>query len=207
MYTKEVELKVEHKSLIASADFAIYNIKSTTNNAVSAGETASISKIIHFLSTNQSVESYIFRGFHYVTAMVQLFFLDLLYDLCFDIRCIMSLINRTFLSENHSTAEIKKISTLITIKGINSNKHEASEYIRIKIYLFDKNGIIVLIEREFYIIDNLIAKALIGIDIIKSKEIILDLQIDVIRIDFYQDLEVLIVVASRGSRINVIIYS
>ena len=87
----------------------------------------------------------------------------------------MSLINRTFLSENHSIAKIKKISTLIIIREINSNKYEASEYIKIKIYLSNKNKKTILIEREFYIIDNLTAKALIEIDIIKSKEIILDL--------------------------------
>ena len=97
----------------------------------------------------------------------------------------MSLINRTFLSENHSTTEIKKIPTSITIKGINNNKHEVSEYIRIKMYLSNKNKMIALIEREFHVIDNLIVKALIEIDIMKSKEIILDLQNDVMRIDVY----------------------
>ena len=87
----------------------------------------------------------------------------------------MSLINRTFLSKNYFTIKIKKISILIIIKEINSNKYEVSEYIKIKIYFFNKNKIIILIEREFYIIDNLTIKTLIEIDIIKSKEIILDL--------------------------------
>ena len=99
----------------------------------------------------------------------------MLYNLYFNIKYIISLINRTFLSENHSTTKIKKISTLIIIKEINSNKYEISEYIRIKIYLFNKNKIITLIRREFYIIDNLIVKTLIEINIIKLKEIILDL--------------------------------
>ena len=61
------------------------------------------------------------------------------------------------------------------IKEINNNKYEISEYIRIKMYLSNKNKIIILIEREFYIIDNLTIKTLIDINIIKSKEIILDL--------------------------------
>ena len=139
--------------------------------------------------------------------MIQLFFLNLLYNLCFDTGCIMSLINKTFLSENHPTTKIKKMSTSITVKGINSNKHEASEYIKIKMYLSGKNEMIALIEREFHVVDNLTAKALIGIDIMKSKEIVLDLQADVMRIGVCQDLEISIVVTSRGSRINVSIYS
>ena len=175
IHYKKVESEVENKSLIATANFVVYIIKSTTNNVVVVGETSLILNIIHFSSIDQPIKSYAFREFHYVTAMIQLFFLNLLYDLCFDIKCIISLIDRTFLSENHSTAEIKKISISITIKEINSNKHEVSEYIRIKIYLSDKNKIIALIEREFHVIDNLIVKTLIEIDIMKSKEIILDL--------------------------------
>ena len=131
------------------------------------------------------MKNYVFREFYYVTIIIQLFFLNLLYNLYFNIKYIISLINRTFLSENYSTIKIKKISTLITIKEINNNKYEISEYIKIKIYLSNKNKIIVLIEREFYIIDNLTTKTLIEIDIIKSKEIVLDLQANIIRIDIY----------------------
>ena len=109
----------------------------------------------------------------------------MLYNLYFNIKYIISLINRTFLSENYFTTKIKKISTLITIKEINNNKYEISEYIKIKIYLSNKNKIIILIKKEFYVIDNLIAKTLIEINIIKLKEIILDLQVDVIRINIY----------------------
>ena len=104
-----------------------------------------------------------------------MFFLDLFYNLYFNIKCIISLINRTFLNKNYSTIKVKKIFTLITIKEINNNKYEISEYIKIKIYLSNKNKIIILIKREFYIINNLIIKTLIEIDIIKLKEIILDL--------------------------------
>ena len=175
IYSKEVELEVEYKLLIAITNFVIYIIKLTTNNVVAVNEISLISNIIHFLSIDQSIKNYIFREFYYVTAIIQLFFLNLLYNLYFNIKYIISLINRTFLSENYFTTKIKKISTLITIKEINNNKYEISEYIRIKMYLFDKNKIIALIEREFYVIDNLIVKTLIEIDIMKSKEIILDL--------------------------------
>ena len=185
IYSKEVELEVEYKLLIATTDFVAYIIKSTTNNVVAIDKISLISNIIYFLSIDQPIKNYAFREFHYVTAMIQLFFLNLLYNLCFNIKYIISLINKTFLSENYSTTEIKKISTSITIKGINSNKHEISEYIKIKMYLSNKNKIIVLIEREFYIIDNLTTKTLIEIDIIKSKEIVLDLQANIIRIDIY----------------------
>ena len=98
----------------------------------------------------------------------------MLFNLYFDTSYIISLINRKFLRNNYSI-KIKKISTLIIIKGIRSEKHEASEYIRIKLYLLSKNGTVALIKREFYVINNLTAKALIRIDILKPEDIILNL--------------------------------
>lgn len=119
----------------------------------------------------------------------------------------MSLIDRKFLLENHPDAEINKISNPMTVKEIGSKRHEASEYVRIKMYLPSKKGAVALIERELHVIDNLTAKALIGIDIMKPEGIVLDLQNDVMSVGACQDLEIPIVVTARGSRINVTIYS
>ena len=119
----------------------------------------------------------------------------------------MSLIDRKFLLENHPDAEIKKISTPMTVKGIGSKRHKASEYVRIKMYLPGKKGAVALIDRELHVVDNLTAKALIGIDLMKPEGIVLDLQNDVMRVGACQDLEIPIVVTARGSCINVTIYS
>ena len=51
-------------------------------------------------------------------------------------------------------------------------------------YFLDKTKIVV-IERELYIIDNLIIKALIDINIIKLERIIINLENDLIKIDVY----------------------
>ena len=84
----------------------------------------------------------------------------------------------------YSNVEIKRISILIIIKNIESRKYNISEYIKLKIYLLNKNEIIV-IERKFYIVDNLIVKALIDINIIKLERIIVDLRNNLIKIDVY----------------------
>ena len=80
-----------------------------------------------------------------------------------------------FLRKNYLDAKIKKISTSIIIKEIKNKRYEVNKYIRIKIYLSNKNSLIALIKREFYIINNLTAKALININIMKSKDIVIDL--------------------------------
>ena len=51
-------------------------------------------------------------------------------------------------------------------------------------YLLDKNNT-TIIERELYIVDNLIIKVLIDIDIIKLERIIIDLRNNFIKIDAY----------------------
>ena len=104
-----------------------------------------------------------------------MFFLEVLFDLYFDTNYIISLINRIFLRENYLDTKIRKISTSIIVKEIKNKRYEANKYIRIKIYLFNKNNLITLIKREFYIINNLTTKALIDINIMKSKDIVIDL--------------------------------
>ena len=68
----------------------------------------------------------------------------------------------------------------IIVKGIGSKKYDASKYIKIQLYLPGKDGT-ALIEREFYIINNLIAKALIGINIMNPESIVINLDKDVVR--------------------------
>ena len=99
----------------------------------------------------------------------------------------MSFIDRKFLFKGFSSIVIKKISTLIIMRGINVNMYNINEYIRLQMYLFNKNDI-VKIKKEFYIVDDLAVKAFVDIDIIKSKDIILDIEKNVIIIDLYKDI-------------------
>ena len=84
----------------------------------------------------------------------------------------------------YSNAKIKRISIFIIIKDIENRKYNISEYVKLKIYLLDKNNTII-IERKLYIVDNLIVKVLIDIDIIKLERIVIDLRNDFMKIDAY----------------------
>ena len=108
----------------------------------------------------------------------------ILYNLYFNIRYIINFIDRAFLREIFSNAKIKRISILIIVKDIENRKYNINKYIKLKIYFLDKNDI-VIIERELYIVDNLIAKALIDINVIKLKRIVIDLKNNLIKIDIY----------------------
>ena len=74
---------------------------------------------------------------------------------------------------------------LIIVKDINNKKHNVNKYVKIKIYLSNKNDVIILIKRELYIVDNLTIKTFIKINIIKFKNIILNLEYNIIKINVY----------------------
>ena len=64
--------------------------------------------------------------------------------------------------------------TLIIIYNLDINQHNISEYIYIFIYLFESKDM-KFISREMHIINNLNIKIFIKIDIMKFKDIMLDL--------------------------------
>ena len=57
---------------------------------------------------------------------------------------------------------MRKILLLVIIKKLRINIYNINEYINLKIYLLNKNNIdIILVKREFYMVDNLIIKILL----------------------------------------------
>ena len=65
--------------------------------------------------------------------------------------------------------------------------YDVNEYVKLQIYLFNKNNIIK-IKRKFYIVNDFVIKAFVDINIIKSKNIILDIKKNIMIIDSYKDI-------------------
>ena len=104
----------------------------------------------------------------------------------------MSLIDRNFLLKLMGAGlviDVKKMPTPMTVRGLGTNQHDASEFVRISIYLPGTKGT-ALITREVHVVDNLSANALIGIDIMKPEGMVLDLQHDLITIASCNNLQV-----------------
>ena len=92
------------------------------------------------------------------------------------------------------------------IKDININMHNVNEYIKLQIYLSDKDNIIK-IKREFYIVDDFAIKALVDINIIISKDIIFDIKKNVIIIDLYKNIQIFLISINYYSRIQITIFN
>jgi hypothetical protein len=74
---------------------------------------------------------------------------------------------------------------LITVRGISDKKHDASKFTKIPIFFKSLNRIVTLIEYTFYIVDNLLAKVLITIDILKPERIVINFGDNLIKIGSY----------------------
>ena len=84
--------------------------------------------------------------------------------------------------------------------------YNVNEYIKLQICLFDKNNRIK-IKREFYIVDDLVIKALIDINIMKLKNIILDIEKNVIIIDLYKNIQIFFILINHRSRTRITIFN
>ena len=164
------------------------------------------SKVVHLNATNITTKKYVFRKHRFVIILMMFILTKQSYELCFDTGCIINFIDRKFLLEVFPNIVIKKMSTFITIKDIDVNMHNVNEYIRLQIYLSNKNDIIK-IKREFYIVDDFVIKALIDIDIIKSENMILDIKKNVIIIDSYKNIQILFIFINHRSHIRVTIFN
>jgi len=114
------------------------------------------------------------------------------YNLYFNTSYIISLVNREFLKANYPNIEVRKIVTPITIRGISEKKYKASKYIKVNLYLLGGEGNSALISRELYLVDNLLVRALISVDIIKPEGFTIDLKRNIIYIIVYNDIKLLI---------------
>ena len=192
--------------IVINFDFINKFIVITSATEMFASITFHVSKIVHSNVTNVTIKEYVFRKHRFVTTLMMFVFVKQNYEFCFDTKYIMSFIDRKFLFKVFSSIVIKKISTFITMRDIDVNMHNVNEYIKLQIYLFNINDI-VKVKREFHIVDNLAVKALIDINIMKSKSMILDIKKNVIIIELYKNIQIFFIFINHRSLTRVTIFN
>lgn len=90
----------------------------------------------------------------------------------------MTISNRLFFKKQVSNTKIRTMTTFVTIRDLNVNRHSIDEYVLIFFYIIEKNDqknkICIIFRREVYLINNLKTNILIEINIISSKRIVVD---------------------------------
>ena len=117
-----------------------------------------------------------FRNYHYAMAMAKLAQKCVLENICLDTGCSVSLIDRAWLKECLPEATIRKMASPITVRGLGSAKHQTDEYVILPIYFpgKSKDGTDITAKtapREIHLVDELKAKMLVGMDIMKPEGI------------------------------------
>ena len=103
---------------------------------------------------------------------------------------------------------IYKIPTPINIKGIRTKRYDASKYAIIKLFILNKDALYIgVIKRKLYLVDDLTANALIGINIISPKGIIINLTVNIITINAYGNFTIPIITSIKGIKTSASIFS
>ena len=164
-------------------------------------------KIVDSKAEPNKTPGFSFRSWHYATVLVRLGQKRDLTEVCADSGCTMSLIDRQFLKEQRPDLKINKTPSRITVKGIGGQIHESSEYILLEFFIpgtLGKSKIETMarITREFHIVDDLKANALIGMDILGPEGMILDFGRKRLIIGSCEDLAAPITITPKGVRVN-----
>ena len=177
---------------------------STTDAALTTD--AARTKLIKLTALDTQTEGYTFRGYYFATTEILLQLHSKLHSLCLDSGYTISLIDRQFLLREIRNVAIKKIPTLINVRGIGNKKYNASEYTQVQFFFYIAKGV-AIIEREVHIINDLVANVLIGIDIIMPEGIVLDFTQSIVIIGSCNSLTIPVSVISKGARTSRTVYS
>lgn len=127
-------------------------------------------------------------------------------ELCVDTECIMFLIDRQFLKKYRSDLKIQEIQSKITIKNIDAQIHESSQFVILKFLISEtkknKKKCMTRIIRKFHLINDLKIKALIGMNILKPEKMTIDLDRRRLTIDACDELKTSIQITPRKIRVN-----
>jgi hypothetical protein len=117
----------------------------------------------------------------------------------------MSLIDKAYLQKFLSSTKIFHIDDFISVRDIDIIIHNCSEYVQLKLFI-SKSFEIVKFTHQAYIIDNLKAKFLMNMNILKFEEIILDISRRRLILSLCENLKMFIRVISKSKfKINRVI--
>ena len=117
----------------------------------------------------------------------------------------MSFIDRAFLKRHESMIAIQQTIPPIKIKGIDSKIHDNSEYVMMNIYVpekMKKKPSIIHIKIELHLINELKTNILVNMNVMKSKNMILNFEKKILIILTCKKMEVLISIQRKNISIN-----
>ena len=119
---------------------------------------------------------HLLRLYYYLRAMVKLSPRAIGELVCWDTGCSVTLIDRAFLETQLPRHRILQKDHPLLVRGIGANHHSTTQYVNLDIYVpghHDSDGrpVEALLRHQAFVVDNLRAKMLIGMDILASEDV------------------------------------
>ena len=136
-----------------------------------------IQSIVRF---NEINFDYVFRKYQYIQADVRLKNNDSI-KICIDINCLVTMIERKFFTQLLFDVSIQKLISSISMRNVEEKIFKSNEYILIKMSFDDtfksKQFVIDVIKIEIYFIDDFAINLLLINNVIYSKNIKINVEI------------------------------
>jgi hypothetical protein len=136
--------------------------------------------VIHFTRTIANHEEFAFRSHQYVTIKRAMTKQEESQNLCVNTRIFMSLTDRKFVARNCLDKIIQRTVSKVTIREIEAQMHDSSKYVTLDFFVLDRvrdqqeASVAAHFTAEMHLVDNLKVNVLIEIDVMSSKQMIID---------------------------------
>ena len=136
-------------------------------------------EVIHSAATKATAAptpKHLLRLYYYLRAVIKLSPRAIAELVCVDTGCSVTLIDRSFLQSQLPNHKILRKASPLVVRGIGSNRHTTAEYVNLDIYVpghhsSDGRPVEALLKHMAFVVDNLRAKMLIGMDILAAEDI------------------------------------
>lgn len=117
---------------------------------------------------------HVFRGWHFATALASLSETADRINICVDSGCTLTVVDRTFLKSQCPEIEISTIENAVTVSGIGKDAHKTRDIVRLKVHMdatVQDEDVTVAVPCEAYVVNDLRANMLVGIDTLSMNRI------------------------------------
>jgi hypothetical protein len=159
-------------------------------------------RVIVFKTKSNLIKSLTFRSWHFVIFHARTFENESLNKLCANSECIMSLIDRTYLLKVLSNIKIHQTKNSVIVREIEIATHNCFEYVSLELLISNCTKIsfsneIEKLTRQAHVVNNLRAKFLMSMNILRFEEMILNISRRKLIMSLYENLETNIQMTSK----------
>ena len=160
------------------------NVKTTIDNyhvALSLIEISSLIESITLIKFDAVIVSDIdltFKFYYHMTIFMSFIWKNVLYNVCFNIDCIMILIDKQFLKEFRLERLLKKFRIMIFVWKVGTKRYLTNDYLIINLYIkekIEKKSVVAHFRWEVHVMNDLKIKLLLDMNVIIFERIIINL--------------------------------